>query len=158
MTTSSSGGSNLNLHGLPAPIATIVRAAYGDATGRIFLIAAGAAIVALLATAWLPNRPLRSTIDIDPTLDPNSKESASQDNPTDIDTMAALDAELAVLAESGREEDRVWEGAERVLSESELVPRRRHASKPLPSIEFTLLGPCHRLRLRVTRLVGSSEP
>nr|WP_156677482.1 MFS transporter [Nocardia sp. Root136] len=122
VTTSSSGGSNLNLHGLPAPIATIVRAAYGDATGRIFLIAAGAAVVALLATAWLPNRPLRSTIDIDPALDPTAKESASQDNPTDADAMAALDAELAVLADSRWEEDRVWEGAERVLSESELVP------------------------------------
>ncbi|MFI1235106.1 collagen binding domain-containing protein [Nocardia salmonicida] len=44
--------------------------------------------------------------------------------------MAALDAELAALAESRREEDRVWEGAERVLSESELVPTAsagRHA-------------------------------
>ncbi|WP_157125518.1 MFS transporter [Nocardia salmonicida] len=122
VTTSSSGGSNLNLHGLPAPIATIVRAAYGDATGRIFLIAAGAAVVALLATAWLPNRPLRSTIDIDPALDPTAKESATQDNPTDADAMAALDAELAVLAESKWEQDPVWEGAERVLSESELVP------------------------------------
>lgn len=122
VTTSSSGGSNLNLHGLPAPIATIVRAAYGDATGRIFLIAAGAAVVALLATAWLPNRPLRSTIDIDPALDPTAKESASQDNPTDADGMAALDAELAVLADSRWEQDPVWEGAERVLSESELVP------------------------------------
>ncbi|MEV0547149.1 MFS transporter [Nocardia salmonicida] len=122
VTTSSSGGSNLNLHGLPAPIATIVRAAYGDATGRIFLIAAGAAVVALLATAWLPNRPLRSTIDIDPALDPTAKESASQDNPTDAGAMAALDAELAVLAESRWEQDPVWEGAERVLSESELVP------------------------------------
>ncbi len=121
VTTSSSGGSTLNLHGIPAPIATIVRASYGDATGRIFLIAAGAAVVALLATAWLPNRPLRSTIDIDPALDPTAKESASQDNPAEDDRMAALDAELAGLAESRWEEDPVWEGAERVLSESELV-------------------------------------
>ncbi|MFC9471765.1 collagen binding domain-containing protein [Nocardia sp. NPDC056952] len=44
--------------------------------------------------------------------------------------MAALDAELAVLAESRWEEDPFWEGAERVLSESELVPTAsagRHA-------------------------------
>ncbi|MEV0761697.1 MDR family MFS transporter [Nocardia sp. NPDC050435] len=67
---SASGGSNLNIAALPEPIATIVRAAYGDATGRIFLIAAGAAVVALLATTLLPNRPLRRTIDIDPALDP----------------------------------------------------------------------------------------
>ncbi|MGW6696285.1 MSCRAMM family protein [Nocardia sp. NPDC055049] len=44
--------------------------------------------------------------------------------------MAALDAELAVLADPRWEEDPVWEGAERVLSESELVPTAsagRHA-------------------------------
>ncbi|MEV0685476.1 MDR family MFS transporter [Nocardia sp. NPDC050378] len=69
---SSSGGSNLNIGALPGPIATIVRAAYGDATGRIFLIAAVAAVVALVATSLLPNRPLRRTIDIDPALDPMS--------------------------------------------------------------------------------------
>ncbi|MGW1738598.1 MDR family MFS transporter [Nocardia sp. NPDC001965] len=67
---SGSGGSNLDLDSLPGPIATIVRASYGDATGRIFLIAAVAAVVALLATVLLPNRPLRRTIDIEPGLDP----------------------------------------------------------------------------------------
>ncbi|MEV3961838.1 MDR family MFS transporter [Nocardia sp. NPDC050193] len=79
--TSSGGGSNLDLDSLPAPVATIVRAAYGDATGRIFLIAAVAAVVALLATTLLPNRPLRRTIDIDPELDPMS----SGDEPDRID-------------------------------------------------------------------------
>ncbi|MGW5381083.1 MDR family MFS transporter [Nocardia sp. NPDC003963] len=71
---SGSGGSNLDLDSLPAPIATIVRASYGDATGRIFLIAAAAAVVALLATTLLPNRPLRRTIDIEPELDPMRTE------------------------------------------------------------------------------------
>ncbi|MET7768905.1 MDR family MFS transporter [Nocardia sp. NPDC005366] len=70
MRSGSSGGSNLDIGALPAPIAQIVRAAYGDATGRIFLIAAGATIVALIAAALLPNNPLRRTIDIDPALDP----------------------------------------------------------------------------------------
>ncbi|MGV9613956.1 MDR family MFS transporter [Nocardia xishanensis] len=68
--TRSSGSGNLNLDALPGPVATIVRTAYGDATGRIFLIAALATVVALFATALLPNRPLRNTIDIDPKLDP----------------------------------------------------------------------------------------
>ncbi|MCP2315669.1 drug resistance transporter, EmrB/QacA subfamily [Nocardia amikacinitolerans] len=68
--TGASGGSNLNLDALPGPVATIVRTSYGDATGRIFLIAALATVVALIATALLPNRPLRNTIDIDPALDP----------------------------------------------------------------------------------------
>ncbi|MBF6214724.1 MFS transporter [Nocardia puris] len=64
------GGSNLDIGALPEPIATVIRAAYGDATGRIFLIAAVATVVALIATALLPNRPLRRTVDIDPELDP----------------------------------------------------------------------------------------
>ncbi|MGO4616268.1 MFS transporter [Nocardia sp. 2YAB30] len=129
--TRSPGGSNLNLNALPTPIATIVRAAYGDATGRIFLIAAAATVVALVATALLPNRPLRRTIDIDPALDPTTKKSPLQDNPTATDGMAALDAELAVLAESSWDENQLWEGAERVLSEPEPVPAAsvgRHAS------------------------------
>jgi EmrB/QacA subfamily drug resistance transporter len=62
----SSGGS-LDVDALPAPVEAIVRAAYGDATGRIFLIAAAAAVVALIAVALLPNRPLRQTIDLDST-------------------------------------------------------------------------------------------
>lgn len=68
--TSTSGGSNLDIAALPEPIATIVRTSYGDATGRIFLIAAAATAVALIVTVALPNRTLRNTIDIDPELDP----------------------------------------------------------------------------------------
>ncbi|MFC8043284.1 MDR family MFS transporter [Nocardia sp. NPDC057353] len=66
----SSGGGSLDLTSLPAPVLEIVRAAYGDATGRIFLVAAAACVIALIATALLPNKPLRTTIDIDPALDP----------------------------------------------------------------------------------------
>ncbi|MGW5380520.1 MFS transporter [Nocardia sp. NPDC003999] len=115
--TGTTGGGNLNLNALPAPIATIVRASYGDATGRIFLIAAAATVVALIAAALLPNRPLRRTIDIDPALDPTTKNSAVQDDPTATDDMAALDAELDAFAESSWEENQLREGAERVLPE-----------------------------------------
>ncbi|WP_067651414.1 MDR family MFS transporter [Nocardia harenae] len=66
----SSGGGSLDLASLPQPVLEIVRAAYGDATGRIFLVAAAACVIALIATALLPNKPLRTTIDIDPALDP----------------------------------------------------------------------------------------
>ncbi|MEV0292141.1 MDR family MFS transporter [Nocardia sp. NPDC050710] len=83
--SASSGGSNLDLDSLPGPVAAIVRAAYGDATGRIFLIAAAATVVALLATTLLPNRPLRSTIDIDPALDPMRTDSDDMvDDPEDV--------------------------------------------------------------------------
>ncbi|HEY9311686.1 MDR family MFS transporter [Williamsia sp.] len=65
----SSGGS-LDIGALPEQVQTIVRAAYGDATSAIFLIAAAAAVIALIAVAFLPNRPLRRTIDIDADADP----------------------------------------------------------------------------------------
>ncbi|WP_081706410.1 MDR family MFS transporter [Nocardia sp. CNY236] len=75
----SSADSNLDLESLPAPIVAVLRASYGDATGRIFLIAAAAAVIAVVATALLPNRPLRSTIDTDPDLDPLHPDSSRTD-------------------------------------------------------------------------------
>ncbi|MET0197226.1 MFS transporter [Rhodococcus sp. RS1C4] len=59
----SAGGGSLDLSSLPAPILAVVRTAYGDATGRIFMIAGFVAIVTLLAVIMIPNRPLRKTID-----------------------------------------------------------------------------------------------
>jgi len=60
------GGGNLNLAALPEPVQEVIRHAYGDATGLIFLIAAGVALVTLIAVIALPNRPLRTTIDLKP--------------------------------------------------------------------------------------------
>ncbi|RRQ27052.1 MFS transporter [Rhodococcus sp. Eu-32] len=62
--SSGSGGGSLDLGALPAPVALVIRTAYGDATGRIFLIAGFVAIITLLAVLFIPNRPLRKTIDI----------------------------------------------------------------------------------------------
>lgn len=67
-TGSAGSGSNLDLTSLPEPVQAVLRTAYGDATGRIFLIAGFVAIVTLLAVALIPNRPLRRTIDIEPRL------------------------------------------------------------------------------------------
>lgn len=61
---SGSGGS-LDLEALPVPVAEVVRFSYGDATGRIFFVAALAALVTLVAVIFIPNRPLRTTIDIE---------------------------------------------------------------------------------------------
>ncbi|WP_202874920.1 MFS transporter [Kribbella kalugense] len=55
-------GSVLDVNALPAPVAEIVRHAYGDATGRIFVIAAGAALVSLLAVLFIREVPLRKTV------------------------------------------------------------------------------------------------
>ncbi|WP_218160283.1 MDR family MFS transporter [Amycolatopsis marina] len=57
------GGGTLDVESLPAPVQEIVRAAYGDATGTIFLIAACVALVTLVAVVFIRETPLRTTLD-----------------------------------------------------------------------------------------------
>ena len=57
-----SGGGSLDLTGLPEQVLTIVRHAYGDSTGFIFLIAAAVAVVTLVAVALMPHTELRTTV------------------------------------------------------------------------------------------------
>ena len=61
---------------LPAPVVEIVQHAYGDATGTLFLVAAGFAVITLLAVAVIPNRELRTTIDLveEPSGDERTKD------------------------------------------------------------------------------------
>ncbi|MEW9550486.1 MDR family MFS transporter [Nonomuraea sp. NPDC050783] len=59
-------GSSLNIAALPGPIREIVRAAYGDATGHIFLISAAIAAVGLVAAAFLKPAKLRDSLDLPP--------------------------------------------------------------------------------------------
>ncbi|GAB6921531.1 MDR family MFS transporter [Rhodococcus sp. C3V] len=54
----------LDLSNMPDFVSQIVRFAYGDATGRIFLVAAVVAVVTLVSVVFIPNRPLRTTIDM----------------------------------------------------------------------------------------------
>ncbi|MEW2332116.1 MDR family MFS transporter [Micromonospora chersina] len=63
-TSGGSGGSTLNLAALPEPVQNIVRAAYGDATGHIFLISAAIAVVGILAALLLKPVTLRSSLDL----------------------------------------------------------------------------------------------
>lgn len=55
---------SLNIAALPEPVREIVRAAYGDATGHIFLISAAIAVVGLIAAAFLKPAPLRDSLDL----------------------------------------------------------------------------------------------
>jgi len=57
-----SGTSVLDVGSLPPQLGDVVREAYGDATGRIFLIAAAAALVSLLAVLFIREVPLRRTV------------------------------------------------------------------------------------------------
>ncbi|MFC7623939.1 MFS transporter [Microlunatus sp. GCM10028923] len=60
------GGGNLTLDfsQLPPAVLEIVRAAYGDATGHIFQIAAIVAVVALIAVILVREVPLRTTVEL----------------------------------------------------------------------------------------------
>jgi EmrB/QacA subfamily drug resistance transporter len=62
----SGGGStsNLNLNALPEAFQHIVRAAYGDATGHIFLTSAVIGIVGVIAAIFLRPVRLRATLDL----------------------------------------------------------------------------------------------
>ena len=64
-TSKQSGGGNLDIKSLPEPVADVIRHAYGDATATIFQIGAACAVVAIIAILFIPNRPLRKTIDIE---------------------------------------------------------------------------------------------
>ena len=55
---------NLDVGALPAPIREIVRAAYGDATGHIFLISMFIAAVGVIAAVAMKPSKLRSTVDL----------------------------------------------------------------------------------------------
>jgi MFS family permease len=62
---------NLDLAALPAPVREIVRAAYGDATGHIFLVSAGIAVVGIIAAALLKPVRLRDSLDLVETPEPD---------------------------------------------------------------------------------------
>lgn len=61
---SSSGGSTLNVAAMPPEIQEVVRAAYGDATGHIFLLSAAIAVVGVAASLFLTPTKLRDSVDL----------------------------------------------------------------------------------------------
>ncbi|MGN9767390.1 MDR family MFS transporter [Micromonospora sp. SD12] len=63
-TSGSAGAGSLNLDAMPAAVQQIVRAAYGDATGHIFLISAAIAVVGVIAAVLLKPVGLRSSLDL----------------------------------------------------------------------------------------------
>jgi MFS family permease len=57
-----SGTSLLDVNHLPPQLAELVRQSYGDATGRIFLIAAACGLASLIAVLFIKEVPLRRTV------------------------------------------------------------------------------------------------
>jgi MFS family permease len=62
-------GSSLAIDGLPADVAVVVRAAFGDGLGVVFLWSAVVALVSLVAVAFIEERPLRTTLEVDEAAD-----------------------------------------------------------------------------------------
>jgi len=56
------GGDSLNLSAMPAPVRLVVEAAYGEATGIVFVVAAVVAAVAVICVLGIKEVPLRRTI------------------------------------------------------------------------------------------------
>jgi MFS family permease len=78
--TGGGDAASLDLDKLPPAVATIVRTAYADATGRIFLYAGILAIVTLCAVWLMPRTELRTTIrKEEPTVGPPQEPFPSTD-------------------------------------------------------------------------------
>ncbi|WP_256990899.1 MDR family MFS transporter [Rhodococcus sp. 06-235-1A] len=120
---SASGGGSLDLTSLPAPIVSVIRTAYGDATGRIFMIAGFVAIVTLIAVIFIPNRPLRQTIDIAST-PATGPVDESKDQLAEIPSFGATQEYVSTDYETEYEADRRFESS-RVEGRHEAQPGQR---------------------------------
>ncbi|MGY4772696.1 MFS transporter [Kribbella sp. CWNU-51] len=117
---SGSSGSVLDVNALPAPVAEIVRHAYGDATGKIFVIAAGAALVSLLAVLFIREVPLRRTVAM---TDEGVADAGSfPDDPAERAAVVALDV-ITSAERTARERER--EASERVQAAANVVRQMR---------------------------------
>lgn len=99
-----SSGASMDLADMPAPIAEIMRAAYGDATAQIFLISAIISVVALLAVLFIKERPLRRTVDAAPETELVATASADAAMSLDAASLDAASLEPASL-DAGKTDD-----------------------------------------------------
>ncbi|MDP9792078.1 EmrB/QacA subfamily drug resistance transporter [Catenuloplanes nepalensis] len=76
-----SGTSALNLSALPEAVQEIVRAAYGDATGHIFLISAAIGVIGIVAAIFLKPTTLRSSLDLGEKLEVAEQLQVTEDGP-----------------------------------------------------------------------------
>ncbi|HSU47167.1 MAG TPA: MDR family MFS transporter [Arthrobacter sp.] len=90
---SGDSGATMDLKDLPAPIADIMRAAYGDATAGIFMISAIVSAVALIAVIFIKEVPLRKTVDITP-------EATLQANAAGEAGMTAMTGQLPMVSDT----------------------------------------------------------
>ncbi|MBB3050955.1 EmrB/QacA subfamily drug resistance transporter [Prauserella isguenensis] len=90
--TGASGGSTLDVEAMPAPVQAIVRSAYGDAIGDVFLIGAAVAVVTFLAVVFIKETPLRSTLDLADEEAEDTAGAGEAETPADAELPAAATA------------------------------------------------------------------
>lgn len=73
-----SGGTLPNIHELPAPIATVVEAAYGSGVAEVFLIAAPVALITLVAILFVTEVPLGTKSNLELRMEELAREDAPQ--------------------------------------------------------------------------------
>ncbi|MFJ3958904.1 DHA2 family efflux MFS transporter permease subunit [Arthrobacter sp. NPDC090010] len=121
---SGASSTSLDVKDMPGPIASIVKAAYGDASAQIFLIAGVVAIVAILAVLFIKEVPLRKTVEM--------VASKTTETPVEDTTTATLDAIAApagaVALEEAEDARRAGEESAAEATGQGLDPR---AAEPL---------------------------
>jgi EmrB/QacA subfamily drug resistance transporter len=115
-------GSVLDVNALPGPVQEIVRHAYGDATGRIFIIAAGAAAVSLLAVLFIREVPLRRTVAMNGSEEAAPVAETAADDPAERAAVVALDV-ITSAERTARERER--EASERVQAAAHTIRQMR---------------------------------
>ncbi|NYD78928.1 drug resistance transporter, EmrB/QacA subfamily [Arthrobacter cupressi] len=96
-----SDGASMDLVDLPGPIREIMRAAYGDATALIFLIAAGISVLAFLAVLFIKEVPLRRTVDAAPEKELLANASAEARTPRETAELGTPETEISDLETAG---------------------------------------------------------
>jgi MFS family permease len=119
---SSGGTGTLDLKDMPGPIANIVRAAYGDGTGQIFLISAVFATVALLAVLFLKEVPLRTTVSMTEEVSAVVSTADGIGEPTGEDTVPAQATRLEIAGRCPRQSPAERTGAPRSKATTALTP------------------------------------
>ena len=84
------------------PLAAIVRAAYGDATGHIFMVGFWFGLVALLAVLFLKEVPLRTTVSMAEEVATASVTATGAPDVSEHVVVGSADEPYAVAATSAR--------------------------------------------------------
>jgi EmrB/QacA subfamily drug resistance transporter len=154
------GTGTLDIKDMPGPIQGIVRAAYGDATGHIFLIGAVFAAIAFVAVLFVRETELRTTVSMSEEVAANAEAAAGGSAPTDAASVAAL-AEESPLAPEPKPEPEPEPGRQPQVHDVEVrepgVRVLDQGSSPREAEELTALAALDVLASAELDVRGSSQ-